>query len=59
LLALGTIVNLAFSSADLICVWLAEKVSQFINTSPGANRLANRIGGGVLIGLGLGLGLDR
>lgn len=30
LLILGTIVNLAFSSADLICVFLAEKVNRYM-----------------------------
>ena len=59
LLVLGTIVNVAFSSADLICVFLAEKVSRFLRSSPSANRLANRIGGSILIGLGVNLGLNR
>lgn len=59
LLILGTVVNLMFSSADLICVFLAEKVSALIKNSPAANKTASRIGGGVLVALGANLAMSR
>ena len=59
LLILGTVVNLMFSSADLICVLLAEKITRMFRDSPGANRTANRIGGGMLVALGANLALSR
>ena len=59
LLILGTIVNLLFSSADLLVVFLAEKLTATLRESPRANRLARRIGGTILIGLGANLALTR
>ncbi len=59
LLILGTIVNLMFSSADALCVILADKVAVFFGSSASANRLAQRLGGSVLIALGVNLAFDR
>lgn len=59
LLVLGTIVNVMFSSADLICVVLAEKVSALFKRSVTAQKTANKIGGAILIGLGTHLTFGR
>lgn len=59
LLILGTIVNIMFSSADAICVILADKISAAFKTSGSASRIAQRIGGGILVALGLNLAFDR
>ncbi len=59
LLILGTFVNLMFSSADLLCVLLAERITASVRRSPGAARWANRLGGGILIGLGVNLAVSR
>lgn len=59
LLILGTIVNFMFSSADAMCVVLADKVAAYFKSSGGANRLAQRIGGSILVGLGAKLALDK
>lgn len=59
LLVLGTVVNVMFSSADLLCVLLAEKISALFKKSATANRTANRVGGGVLIALGINLAVSR
>lgn len=59
LLLLGTFVNLMFSSADLLCVFLAERITAVLQGSPGTGRLANRLGGGILIGLGINLAATR
>lgn len=59
LLILGTIVNIMFSSADALCVVLADKVTTFFKNSGSANRIAQRLGGGILIALGLNVALNR
>ena len=59
LLVLGTIVNIMFSSADVLCVLLADKVTKLLKNSGSANRIAQRIGGGLLVGLGLNLATNR
>jgi len=59
LLMLGTVVNVMFSSADAICVLLADKITALLKNSRSANRIAQRIGGGLLVGLGLNLALNR
>ena len=59
LLILGTIVNIMFSSADAICVILADKITTLFKASSSANRIANRIGGSILVALGVKLALDR
>ncbi|MBB3964757.1 threonine/homoserine/homoserine lactone efflux protein [Rhizobium metallidurans] len=56
---LGTIVNLIFSSADIVCVMLAGAVVSRLKRSGSAQRLVQRAGGGILIGLGAHLALQR
>lgn len=53
LLILGTIVNLLFSSADVVCVLLADKIATRLKTS--TSRLPQRLGGGTLVALGLNI----
>jgi len=55
LLVLGVFVNLMFSSADLLCVFLAEWLTRALRQSSNASRWANRIGGGILVALGIHL----
>ena len=59
LLVLGTIVNVMFSSADVACVLLSDKAMAVLKGSPSANRLAKRVGGGILIALGVNLAATR
>ncbi|KAB1085709.1 LysE family translocator [Neorhizobium galegae] len=56
---LGTIVNLMFSSADIVCVFLAGAVITRLKRSSGAQRLMQRAGGALLVGLGAHLALQR
>jgi threonine/homoserine/homoserine lactone efflux protein len=58
-LILGVIVNLAFSSADLVTVFAATAVVKRLKKSGAAERFARWIGGGLLIGLGIKLGFDK
>ena len=59
LLILGTFVNILFSSADLICVFLAEKISSMVKNSESSGKIANTIGGGILIALGVNLATSK
>jgi threonine/homoserine/homoserine lactone efflux protein len=60
LAVLGTMVNLMFSSADLVCVFLAGAVMGRLRRSDRARRMMQRVGGAVLVGLGVRLALhDR
>jgi len=59
LLILGTFVNAMFSSADLLCVFLAERITAAMRRSPESARWANRVGGGILIALGVNLATTR
>lgn len=59
LLILGTVVNLMFSSADAICVILADRIAAVFKASGSASRIAQRLGGSVLVALGVNLALDR
>jgi len=59
LVILGTIVNIMFSSADALCVMLSSSVVEQFKTSPKGVHIAQRIGGSVLIGLGVNLALSR
>ncbi|MET4806245.1 LysE family translocator [Limibacillus sp. MBR-115] len=59
LFVLGTIVNFVFSSADVLCVLLAARLSDLIRNRPARGRVIRRAGGGILIALGLNLALDR
>jgi threonine/homoserine/homoserine lactone efflux protein len=56
---LGTIVNLMFSSADIACVFLAGLVVGRLRRSSRAQRLMQRAGGAVLVGLGVHVALQR
>ncbi|MDP2118734.1 MAG: LysE family translocator [Hoeflea sp.] len=56
---LGTIVNLMFSSADIVCVLLAGVLIGRLRQSGSAQRLMQRLGGTVLVGLGANLALQR
>jgi threonine/homoserine/homoserine lactone efflux protein len=59
MLALGVFVNLAFSSADLIAVVLASAVAARFQRSARTLVWARRLGGTILIGLGLRLAAER
>ena len=58
LVILGTIVNVMFSSADALCVILADKIATFMKKSRSGPKLTQRFGGGILVGLGLSLLFD-
>ena len=58
LVILGIFVNIAFSSADVVCVLLASSIVRYFNKSPSAGRIAPRIGGCMLIALGVNLALN-
>lgn len=59
LLILGTVVNIMFSSADLICVALAHRISVAVVQSQKATARAKAFGGSILVGLGLAVTLER
>ncbi|WP_420547955.1 LysE family translocator [Curvivirga sp.] len=59
LFILGTVVNVMFTSADVFCVLLADKVTTFLKRSQKAGRWVQRIGGGTLITLGLNVAFNR
>lgn len=56
---LGTIVNLMFSSADIIAVVLAGVVVTRLRRSSHAQRLMQRAGGAVLVGLGIHVAFQK
>ncbi|TIL70807.1 MAG: LysE family translocator [Mesorhizobium sp.] len=58
-LVLGTIVNLMFSSADVMCVVLAGALITRLRRSSYAQRLMRRAGGAVLVGLGVHVALQK
>ncbi len=58
-LILGTIVNITFTSADLITVAFASAVQGRLSRSSCAQGLMRWIGGSLLIGLGVRLATDR
>lgn len=57
--ALGTIVNLMFTSADIVCVVLAGAVVSKLKRSSHARRLVQRAGGATLVGLGAHLAFQK
>ncbi len=59
LLILGTIVNLMFSSADLMCVLFAGWMVRRLTASNARSVWLQRIGGTFLVGLGAKLALER
>jgi len=58
-LILGVMVNLTFSSADVVTVFLASAVVARLKRGRQSLGLARWVGGSVLIGLGAKLALDR
>lgn len=58
-LILGTIVNIVFSSADVVCVLLADKVARALQGPGRAARWMQRLGGTILVGLGVKLAFSR
>jgi threonine/homoserine/homoserine lactone efflux protein len=59
LVILGTVVNVMFSSADVAAVLLADRVTGALRASDRAARAVRRVGGAILVGLGLNLALSR
>jgi threonine/homoserine/homoserine lactone efflux protein len=58
-LILGTLVNLSFAAADLVAVFAASTVASTLRGGSGIGRLLQRMGGGLMIGLGVKLATDR
>ncbi len=56
---LGTLVNLMFSSADVVCVLLAGAVLGRLRQSSHARRMMQGAGGSLLVGLGLHLAFQK
>jgi threonine/homoserine/homoserine lactone efflux protein len=56
---LGTIVNLMFSFADVVCVVLAGAVIARLRRSTHTQRLMQRAGGAVLVGLGVHVAFQK
>ena len=52
LLIFGTLVNFLFSSADLICVFFAERILFASKQRPGNTYVAQKVSGGILVLLG-------
>jgi len=59
LLWLGAFVNVAFSSADVICVAMSSKVVRFLTESAAWGRSGKRAGGIILTGLGIHLAFSH
>lgn len=59
LLTLGATVNLIFSSADIVTVFLTERVVSAARSSGACRRIAKAVAGSALIGLGAHLALSR
>jgi threonine/homoserine/homoserine lactone efflux protein len=57
LLLLGTVVNLAVTTADIVAVLLTDRVLRSMRRSVRAIRLTRVIGGGILVALGARLAL--
>lgn len=58
-LALGVVVNLAFTAADVVTVVLTSSVLSGLRRQGVAERAARLVGGSVLIGLGARLAISR
>lgn len=59
LLVLGTLVNFAFSSADVVVVLAAAAAMARLRASSLAQRVMPTVGGAILVGLGIRLAADR
>ncbi len=55
LLILGTTVNILFSSADLICVFFADRILAMSAAAPSSKQLSGRLAGTLLLLLGINL----
>jgi threonine/homoserine/homoserine lactone efflux protein len=58
-LVLGVIVNLTFSSADLLAVFFTTTLAGRLRRAEGLQRASRWLGGSIMIGLGARLALDR
>ncbi len=58
-LVLGTVVNVMFSASDLAYVFLADRMARTLKGPNRATRWVQRVGGGILVGLGANLALNR
>lgn len=58
-LVLGAMVNLMFSGTDILCVLLSERAMRLLTMSQVASRIAHRVGGSILMGLGVNLAVTR
>jgi threonine/homoserine/homoserine lactone efflux protein len=58
-LILGVIVNLAFSSADLVVIWFTAAIAGRLRKGGPLAHALRVLGGTVLIGLGARLALER
>jgi threonine/homoserine/homoserine lactone efflux protein len=56
---LGTLVNVAFSSADILTVMLASAALTCLRQSDTAQRVLRWVGGSVLVGLGAHMAASR
>ena len=59
LFVLGTLVNIMFSSADVFCVILADKITRALRQSASAGRLVKRLGGSILVALGFNVAFTQ
>jgi threonine/homoserine/homoserine lactone efflux protein len=59
ILVLGTIVNFMFSVTDGLCVLASERMTKLFIASQAATIFARRIGGGILVTLGVNLAVSR
>lgn len=56
---LGIIVNLAFSSADLVVIYFTSVITQRLKRRGGLTRALRMFGGSILVGLGVRLGFEQ
>ncbi|TCV71932.1 MULTISPECIES: LysE family translocator [Neorhizobium] len=56
---LGAIVNTIFTFADVVCVFLAGLIIEKVKQSSRTQKLVQRLGGTILVGLGLHVALQR
>lgn len=59
LLILGVVVNVTFSSADIVCVIFSSVLLDRLKESSRAQKLLRRLGGAVLVGLGINMALHQ
>jgi threonine/homoserine/homoserine lactone efflux protein len=56
---LGVIVNVMFTITDALCIELSDATTKWLVISRRASRLAQRVGGSILIALGVNLAISR